>query len=261
MPEKSPLETARSFVPIALGFAVLFAALAYGQPRHKPGPPPSVQAPNEAPDDPLVPPAIAAARQAVVYIRVTGPREGLRVHGWQGSGFLACVEGTRGFIVTNKHVAYAPDARKIEVVFHAGTGAQRWITAKPLGHHASLDLAILEIEASGLPEPLVCSEVTIPDAQLPMKAATIGFPGGSRGMTPLPRATVGRGALTRFYGGSQYVFQDLGTYAGASGSPVLDPFGEAIAVVHGGVNNITLAVTSQEVLRFLKSKGLHPPGR
>jgi S1-C subfamily serine protease len=92
--------------------------------------------------------ALLRTKAATVFIRVDA--KGGEV---QGTGFFA---GRRGLVLTNAHVATPEDAgdRGIRVVLRSGTPAERTLPAHVISSDHVADLALLQVDGTGLPEPL-----------------------------------------------------------------------------------------------------------
>jgi S1-C subfamily serine protease len=88
-------------------------------------------------------------KRATVFVSL-----GQQLNAGSGSGFLVHSEGDRGWVVTNAHVASKAVDGGLRVVFNSGTRKADSIPATVVGLSRSRDLAVLELQAPSLPEPL-----------------------------------------------------------------------------------------------------------
>lgn len=159
-----------------------------------------------------------------------------------GTAFVYAEDGT---IVTNYHV--------IERAYLAtfALGEEEYEVKRVLGYDKDRDIAVLKIEATGLPTLPVCSENIATGAQ-------VYALGSSRGMT----ATFSSGIITtaaREFDGVTYVQHDAAISAGNSGGPLLNSYGEVIAINTMYVKdaqNLNFSVFISELDKVKLSKGI-----
>jgi serine protease Do len=134
-----------------------------------------------------------------------------------GSGFVIREDGV---IVTNNHVV--EDAKDITVTFADG----RELSAKVLGHDAKTDLAVIKVEADGLPVARLgnSEEVSVGDW-----VVAIGNPFGldntvTAGIVSAKGRAIGAGPYDDF------IQTDAPINPGNSGGPLLDEQGNVIGI-------------------------------
>jgi serine protease Do len=169
----------------------------------------------------------------------------------QGSGFLI---DASGYIVTNNHVA--GDAEKITVTFQDG----RELDAKLVGRDAKTDLALIKVEATGLPY------VAFGDsdrARVGDWVVAIGNPFGLGG-TATAGIISARGRDIESGPYDDYLQLDAPINFGNSGGPVFNTSGEVIGVntaifsPNGGNIGIGFAIPSNQaktIVADLKENG------
>src|SRR5437867_5295978 len=161
-----------------------------------------------------------------------GPRHPIRAG---GSGFIL---NANGYIVTNNHVV--ENAADIQVKLGDG----RELPAKVVGRDAKTDLALLKIEATGLPVlPLGDSA----EVQVGEPVMAIGNPFGleqtvTTGIVSATGRVIGAGPYDDF------IQTDASINPGNSGGPLISTRGQAIginaaiATASGGSNGIGFAI-------------------
>jgi len=142
--------------------------------------------------------------------------------------------GSRGLIVTNRHVVVDSTTRSASIkVKFANTG--RWYRAHvaKLPENASTDLALLQIDETGR-FPTVAKLAPTADTPVGASVATIGYPLGS----DLPMDGSAAKTTTTFGNVSKVVpdLLQIDAFAshGSSGSPVFDGHGHVVGIVWGG---------------------------
>ena len=150
-----------------------------------------------------------------------------------GTGFVISSDGK---IVTNYHVLEEAYSAKITI-----NGTSYTIT-KVLAYDADIDLAVIQINATGLSYANVCKK-TIKTGE------TIYAIGSSRGMTN----TYSQGIITqanREVGGVSHVQHDASITHGNSGGPLINVYGEVIGINTWGISdsqNLNFAVFTDEL--------------
>ena len=162
-----------------------------------------------------------------IFEQFYGGRSGQRVQAGLGTGFIS---GSDGTIVTNAHVVAG--ANRISVAMRDGTTYD----AKLLGVDETNDLAVLKIDAKGLPvAPLGNSDALL----IGEWAIAIGNPYGFVLGNSEPSVTAGvisgtgRNLLGRGEGGGAYldmIQTDASINPGNSGGPLVNADGEVIGV-------------------------------
>jgi len=193
-----------------------------------------------------------ALTPAVVNVRVASePARGPRVSRGLGSGFI--IEAT-GYIVTNHHVVN--DAKSIEVTLSDG----RRLPATLVGSDPETDLALLKVDATGLPTIGLGSSAEVRVGE-PVMA--IGNPFGLD-----HTVTVGIiSAKSRVIGAGRYddfLQTDAAINPGNSGGPLINTRGQAIGIASaiasrsGGFQGIGFAIPSdlaRPILGELRTAG------
>jgi len=166
-----------------------------------------------------------------------------------GSGFVISADG---YIVTNEHVVR--DAAEIVVTMTTG----RKFNAKIVGTDALLDMALLKIDATGLPcIPLADSD----DAIVGEWVIAVGNPYGLFDVNDQPSVSVGViSALHRDFAGdaegriySDMIQTDAAINRGNSGGPLINSEGEALGMnslifsESGGSIGIGFAIPSNRI--------------
>ncbi len=135
-----------------------------------------------------------------------------------GSGFVYSADGK---IVTNYHVIESGTSATVNI---QGTS---YPVAKVLTYDKTIDIAVLQIDASDLPVVPVCSA--------PVKTgSTVYAIGSSQGLT----ATISNGIVShaaREMDGVTYVQHNAAISSGNSGGPLVNAYGEVI-----GINTFTI---------------------
>lgn len=167
-----------------------------------------------------------------------------------GSGVI--VDGDRGFVITNFHVVR--NAEAIEVTLKDG----RKYRAQPLGVAPNLDLAVLKIDAKGLPTlPLGDSR----KLEVGDYVVAIGNPFGlgqtvTSGIVSATDRPLGQGDSRRF------IQTDAPINPGNSGGPLIDLHGDVVGInsalfspsqseAAAGNVGIGFAIPSNDVKRIL----------
>lgn len=221
--------------------------------------------PSKSP--PLTARGVEQLKAATVFIKVTdGPVRA------SGSGFLVRVEGTTGFVVTNRHVVHPGDrfgrpdlgraAGEVMLVFTSGTKQEHSHPAEVLGTDSEHDLALLKVTGvAGLPRPFDLASPTKLEETLPV--TVYGFPfGAALAVDGNPAVTVSRGSVSsiRRNGDDEVVSIQIdgALNPGNSGGPVVDADGRLVGVATAtlrGAQSIGLAVPGALVRALLDQRG------
>jgi S1-C subfamily serine protease len=175
----------------------------------------------------------------------------------EGSGFFVAP----GIIVTNRHVVSMMNAnptkpRSVQVVLDGGEATERSVKGQVIGWDPIQDLAIVKVEGSNLPEPLViASSQTVSETQ---RVYTVGYPFGSHHSKNVNVATTSVSNLVKDKGEVKFLVVNGGMNPGNSGGPLVDTSGQVVGVAvsvvtdgrwtNTGINN---AIPSDYVLRLL----------
>jgi serine protease Do len=189
-----------------------------------PEPSPTVAPPLETDGEPIVA-VVDRVRPAVVNVRSDfGGGDG-----GEGTGFLIRPDGV---IVTNAHVVQG--ALRITIITAEGDR----FTARPLGGDGSADLAVLKVEARGLPtvglgdsDRLKLGETVV------ALGFALGLEGGPSVTSGIVSAT-GRTIQARGGGGARYedmIQTDAAINPGNSGGPLVDLSGRVVGINTAGV--------------------------
>ena len=165
-----------------------------------------------------------------------------------GSGFLVHREGERGWVVTNAHVASKAVDGGLRVVFNSGTRKADSIPATVVGLSRSRDLAVLELHAPSLPEPLPIAPTA--RAHETQTVHIVGFPFGKRFATnrETPIITISRGTVSSqrmdVNDQARLMQIDGDLNPGNSGGPIVDDAGQVVGVAVATVRrtNIGFAI-------------------
>ena len=165
-----------------------------------------------------------------------------------GSGFII---NKKGYILTNHHVV--KNADKIKVTLKDG----RSFNAKTIGSDATLDLAVIKIDAGNLPTVLLGDSTKIKPGQW---VVAIGNP-----YQFANTVTVGiisaTGRALRDIGKQDLIQTDAAINPGNSGGPLIDMAGKVIGInvaIAAGAEGIGFAIpinSAKEVLNDLITKG------
>lgn len=139
-----------------------------------------------------------------------------------GSGFI--IDANKGYIVTNNHVISG--AQKIMVSLADG----RNLTAKVVGADPNTDLAVLQINATGLTAARLGDSSTL---QVGEPVVAIGNPGGSefaRSVTTGVVSATNRTLNLQGEDGFNLIQTDAAINPGNSGGPLVDYQGEVIGI-------------------------------
>ncbi len=167
----------------------------------------------------------------------------------QGSGFLV---NRNGYIDTNKHVISG--GHRYDIYFKGKRYKAKYIGADPAN-----DLALLKIEL--VPETInyVPCFISPQNIKLGKKIYALGYPSENiLGST----IKISDGIISSIngYNNSPNVFQmSIPINPGNSGGPVINEFGAVVGVATSQLKetqNITFAIKSNEVLKFLKSQNI-----
>lgn len=188
---------------------------------------------------------IALAKPSVVGIKTMIEQYysfyGTQTYEGVGSGFIITEDG---YIVTNYHVI--EDAVSIKVILSNGTEYD----AETVGYDALSDVAVLKIDATGLPALVIGNSDAVIAGDT---VIAIGCPSGidlagtaTRGMVSMVDREI---AITDYYGRTQKMMKviqiDAAINPGNSGGPLLNSRGEVI-----GINTLKLSSTGYEGIGF-----------
>jgi len=150
-----------------------------------------------------------------------------------GSGVIWSAEGV---VVTNAHVASRPQA---EVVLSDGRRFEATVERRDVAR----DLALLRIDASGLPAVVTRDPATIRAGEV---LVAVGHPLG------IPNAlTMGIAHAAVAEGSRRFVQADLRLAPGNSGGPLADAHGRVVGVNSMVAGGLALAVPADDVQRFV----------
>lgn len=236
--------------------------------------PANVQVPPVEPAGGLPLATLAALKRATVFIKVDAGNQLAT-----GSGFLARLEGTTAFIVTNNHVIEPAAERFLPfrppfgrprlgnagnqrlhytVVVGSGTKEERSYTAELASADAKVDLAVLRIrDMQNIPNPVTLDNNLKLVETMPV--FILGFPFGEalafdRGN---PAITVGKGSVSSIRldneGQVKMVQINGDLNPGNSGGPVVDAQGRLIGIAVATVKGtqIGLAVPAPKLTTLL----------
>ena len=168
-----------------------------------------------------------------------------------GSGFIISANGD---ILTNNHVIDGADS--VTVKLPDG----RSFPAKVLGHDAQSDVALLHIDASGLPALQLGDSRNVQPGQW---AVAIGSPFGlDNSVTAGIVSAIGRNNRTQSY--VPFIQTDVAVNRGNSGGPLLNTRGEVIGINSqifsnsGGFEGVSFAIpidTAMAAVKQLKANG------
>ncbi|HUT51917.1 MAG TPA: serine protease [bacterium] len=180
-----------------------------------------------------------------------------------GSGFLFYKDGYTGYVVTNAHVIFdpSPELRRVNVIFNSGESNELTIeNAKVLCEDRVTDLAVLEIRARGLPEPI--NYLAPVNIQETMPVYILGFPFGE--MLSLnernPSITISRGSVSSIrtddHGRTIAVQIDGDLNPGNSGGPIVDQRGALIGIAAAKVatTQIGFAIPAPELATLMQGR-------
>ncbi|HSO07160.1 MAG TPA: Do family serine endopeptidase, partial [Pelomicrobium sp.] len=178
------------------------------------------------------------------------PEEGPRARGI-GSGFIISADG---YVVTNHHVVRG--AEKVTVRFND----KREYTAKVVGSDGQSDIALLKIDASGLPTVKIGSSS---DLKVGQWVFAIGAPFGlERTATQGIVSALGRQLPSENY--VPFIQTDVAVNPGNSGGPLFDTAGRVIGINSqifsrsGGYMGLSFAIpidVAMNVVDQLKTSG------
>ena len=153
-----------------------------------------------------------------------------------GTGFLISSDGK---FVTNYHVIEGAHSAILTIDDVA------YDVTSVLAYDANVDLAVLRIDAEGLPFATLC-------ASTPLVGETVYAIGSSQGMTN----TYSQGIVTyarRVVDGVAHVQHDASITHGNSGGPLINAYGEVIGINAWGIadsQNLNFAVSTEELLKL-----------
>ena len=197
--------------------------------------------------------------EADVLARILGPEAGAGGGPLLGSGFLISEDG---YIVTNAHLV--EEAQPDGVIVRLAD--RRDFRAKLVGADSVSDIALLKIEARGLPHVRLGDAKSLHPGQW---VAAIGSPLGlERSVTAGIVSAVGRMLPEESY--LPFIQTDVAINPGNSGGPLFNLRGEVVGVnsviysVSGGFMGLSFAVpidVAMEVVQELKAHGKVTRGR
>lgn len=178
--------------------------------------------------------------------RISRSLVAVRSHDGGGSGTIWSADG---LVITNNHVVSGDTAEVI-------TWDNRTFTANVVARDPSVDLAALQLEATGL-DPLE------PGDSAALKVGNvvfaIGNPWGIRGSVTAGIVLSTAGTTVENNVPLQHAIRaDLRLAPGNSGGPMVDAAGRVVGINSMIVGGMAVAVPSSTVLRFLESVGAEP---
>ena len=193
-------------------------------------------------------------KRAVVFIRTDEA---------SGSGFLIRRGGGSGLVVTNQHVVDGVgNGKKVGVFFNSGQADQRRLSGRLLPSVPGLDLALIELDADRLPQPIdLAPRSPVRETE---KLFVLGFPFGGQLATnrDTPRITISGGAVTSLRADSNdqilYIQTDASINAGNSGGPVVDSDGYLVGITVAKLENTDIGfVIPRRRLRQMLDGQMH----
>ena len=174
-----------------------------------------------------------------------------------GSGFIISADG---YVLTNNHVV--EDARKIEVIMTTASGDTKSYDAKVIGTDPPSDVALIKIEAAGLPQATLgdSDKLRVGDVVLAAGAPLELDHSVSQGIV----SAMGRtnlGIIARRQGRSyeNFIQTDAAINMGNSGGPLVDALGRVIGINtaifagNGGLNGgIGFAIPLAQALNVVE---------
>lgn len=170
-----------------------------------------------------------------------------------GSGFIISADG---YVLTNHHVVDGAD----EVVVHLSD--RRELKAKLVGSDAQSDIALLKIQASGLPALKMGDSKTLKPGQW---VIAIGSPFGfDHSVTAGVVSGLGRPSLDRSQQYVPFIQTDVAINRGNSGGPLLNTRGEVVGINSqifsnsGGYMGVSFAIpveVAMNAVQQLKTTG------
>lgn len=174
-----------------------------------------------------------------------------------GSGFIISADG---YVLTNNHVV--EDARKIEVILTTAGGDTKSYDAKVIGVDPPSDVALIKIEATGLPQATLgdSDKLRVGDVVLAAGAPLELDHSVSQGIV----SAMGRtnlGIIARRQGRSyeNFIQTDAAINMGNSGGPLVDALGRVIGINtaifagNGGLNGgIGFAIPLAQALNVVE---------
>jgi hypothetical protein len=207
-------------------------------------------------DDVIPRQVVADIKSATVFVKGTAAAKS-----WSGSGFVVRTVGQTGYVVTNHHVATAPEGvgpATLTLVFASGTRNERSVRAEVLAADAEADLALLRVTGvKDLPRPIDLDPTLKLIETMPVYG--FGFPFGQALATGKgnPAITVSRGSVSSLRTNDrdevQRVQIDGALNPGDSGGPVVDGQGRLVGVCVSGIrgSGIAFAIPAREVISLL----------
>lgn len=176
---------------------------------------------------------------------------------YEGTGFLV---DEPGLIVTNAHVVgmLEPNSRKplqVDVTINSGEPDSKTYRDQVLGADRGSDLAVLRIQANGLPQPLKLG--TAKNLTELEEVYIFGFPFGRRLGKNITISKSSVSSLRKSAAGSITRIQvNGGMSPGNSGGPVTDAEGQVLGVAVAVIKNssINFAIPSDHVRNFLNGR-------
>lgn len=177
--------------------------------------------------------AAAIAERVVPSVVIVGQRGG------NGAGVIWRDDG---LIVTNRHVVRGDGA---EIVLSDGRRLAGTVAAR----HRDRDLALIKVEATGLPAIEVADSSTVRPGQIVL---AIGHPIGFKGaVTAGIVVAAGQAATTEGPRTGDWLQADVTLLPGNSGGPLVDARGRVVGINTMVSGALSLAVPSQAVERFV----------
>lgn len=166
--------------------------------------------------------ASEAVRSSVVYIRAIGVSANNQTRSGTGSGFIIT---TDGYIITNNHVVENAEVLTVSLL------DQREFEARLIGRDANTDVAVLKIEATGLPAVILANS---DDVRIGEWVLAIGNPlDFTFSVTAGIVSAKGRllsGLTNSNYAIQDFIQTDAAINPGNSGGPLVNIRGEVVGI-------------------------------
>lgn len=169
------------------------------------------------------------------------------VVGQRGGNGAGVVWRADGLIVTNRHVVRGETA---EIAFADGRTMPGRVTAR----HPDRDLALIRVEADGLPAVEVGDSATVRPGHLVL---AIGHPIGFKGAVSVGVVVAaGQAATAEGPRTGDWLQADVALLPGNSGGPLVDARGRVVGINAMVSGSLSLAVPSLAVERFVAGGGV-----
>lgn len=197
-------------------------------------------------DSAVAPTPVFSEGAAAVAARVAPSVVLVGQEGGRGGNGAGVIWRRDGLIVTNRHVVHGD---RVEVVL----SDQRRFVGQVAARHPRRDLAIVRIEADDLPAVEVGDSSTVRPGHL---VIAIGHPVGFRGaVTAGIVVAAGQAATAAEPHLGDWLQTDVTLLPGNSGGPLVDSRGRVVGINTMVSGELSLAVPSQAVERFVAGEG------